>query len=503
LALKPPEDPLAAYSRALQVRSAMQNQQLQQGQIQLQQQQIRDQQALTAAAAEWDGKDYDALAKSVLKNGGSANASFAVQQHALGVKKTVSDIAASDATTGEKNLQTFIGKHKAIGDALAGVDKVPDDQLHDFAAGTVDDLTKGGILDPQTGAKFAQGIQSTQDPKALRDEITVFAKTSMGAKAAAEQAEAANKARLTGAQAGIEENKLRMIQNANPADYANLVDQVIPPTGGNSALNHRTKTLVNFAISRGDLEGAQKALTEATNQVSAIEKETNPQVIAAKVGTAVATEVAKAKALAPPLQTITRTTISGGKYISAEDAAGESGNYIRQQAAQQGIPVLSKDTSETLSDIDTARANQNYMLGVIGKKLASDPTGRLYTAPGNTLQKLAQTDPDMAAVGTFRNAAIQSMRAVAGAKGLRINQYEVQLAIDNDIPKLTDTLPTAQAKLRNLQNFLANAEQSHLLHNRTQMQNAPAPGQPGGQPAAQHPFFKQFGGAAIGETNPQ
>jgi len=119
-----------------------------------------------------------------------------------------------------------------------------------------------------------------------------------------------------------------------------------------------------------------------------------------------------------------------------------------------------------LSDIDTAKANQDYMLQQIGSKLATDPSGRILSAPENTIEKLAQTDPAMAAVGTYRNAAIQSMRAVAGSRGLRINQYEVQMAIDNDIPKLTDTLPVAQQKLQNLKAFLDNTEQAHLVRNR-------------------------------------
>lgn len=58
------------------------------------------------------------------------------------------------------------------------------------------------------------------------------------------------------------------------------------------------------------------------------------------------------------------------------------------------------------------------------------------------------------------------MRAVAGSKGLRINRQEIEMAIDNDIPKMTDTLPTAQAKLKNMQAFLENAESAHLTQNR-------------------------------------
>jgi len=77
---------------------------------------------------------------------------------------------------------------------------------------------------------------------------------------------------------------------------------------------------------------------------------------------------------------------------------------------------------------------------------------------------------------------------VAGSKGLRINQSEIQMAIDNDIPKMTDTLPVAQQKLNNLKAFLDNAEQLHLTRNRGNM----------AQPQQQQPNdpFAQFGGRA-------
>jgi hypothetical protein len=92
--------------------------------------------------------------------------------------------------------------------------------------------------------------------------------------------------------------KLNLIQNAKPQDYVNLVDQIVPPQGANAALNARTKAQVQFAVQRGDLEGAQNALKEAGAQIGAIEKETNPAVIGARVGQAVATEVGKVSCLA-------------------------------------------------------------------------------------------------------------------------------------------------------------------------------------------------------------
>jgi hypothetical protein len=104
---------------------------LQQGQIALQQQQLRDQAALTTAMKSWNPSDgYDSLTKSVLENGGSGNAALQVKQHALTVQKTVSDIAAQDAATGSKNLETFINAHKTIGSLLEGIENVSDTQLH-------------------------------------------------------------------------------------------------------------------------------------------------------------------------------------------------------------------------------------------------------------------------------------------------------------------------------------------------------------------------------------
>lgn len=172
-----------------------------------------------------------------------------------------------------------------------------------------------------------------------------------------------------------------------------------------------------------------------------------------------------------PLEQITNTTKAGRQYISAEDIPKETVSAVRQQAAAAGIPVVNKDTAGILSDIDNAKTNQDFMLQTIEKKLASGAPTRLWYGPANTIEKMAQTDPEMGAVGTFRSAAIQSMRAVAGSKGLRINQAEIQMAIDNDIPKLTDTLPVAQAKLKNMEQFLENTEASHLVRNR--QQNSP------------------------------
>jgi hypothetical protein len=164
------------------------------------------------------------------------------------------------------------------------------------------------------------------------------------------------------------------------------------------------------------------------------------------------------------------TTMSGRPYIDVSEWQTPEDRAKAQKAAvAQGITPVNKDVAGMLSDLDTARQNQQTMLGLVESKLPKDAAGRLLKGPANTIEKLAQSDPELGAMGTFRNAAIQSMRAVAGSKGLRINQAEVQLAIDNDIPKPTDTLDTARNKLTNLAAFMENIEKAHLVRDRSAM----------------------------------
>lgn len=72
-----------------------------------------------------------------------------------------------------------------------------------------------------------------------------------------------------------------------PEDWISLVDNVVPGKS-NAALNARTKAQVQFYVAKGNTDAAQKAINEAGQQIGAIEKETNPAVINAKVATSAA-----------------------------------------------------------------------------------------------------------------------------------------------------------------------------------------------------------------------
>jgi len=119
LSIKPIDQPdaLQNFARIQQLRQMQQEaplrqqimqQQAQTGQLELQQKQIelKDQQALTNAMHEWDGKDLNGLVPLVVKNGGSANAVMGLKSKILEQQQTYSKIAADDATTGSKNIET-------------------------------------------------------------------------------------------------------------------------------------------------------------------------------------------------------------------------------------------------------------------------------------------------------------------------------------------------------------------------------------------------------------
>jgi hypothetical protein len=251
--------------------------------------------------------------------------------------------------------------------------------------------------------------------------------------------------------------------------------------------------LNQYAKTQGQIAG--------TTQAARVAAETTPQAIAgaaskaaaeaaARVPAAVQTEIEKAKALAPELSQVTKQTVSGIQYADTTELSGPAAAMLKKQAYAAGLPVIDKTQRKGLEGIDTARKNMQFMLDAVGNKLASGAPERLWYGPANTIKRLMQTDPAIAAMGTFRNPAIQVMRAVAGAEGLRVNRSEIEMAVENDIPKDTDTLPVAQAKLLNLSEFLNNTEASIL--GKTPTPQAPAAGGAGLTAAAPIETFGQW-----------
>ena len=292
---------MAGIEKLVQLKSLMQGQQMQQGQIQMQQQQIQDKNARTQAMIGWDGKDPGDLAKSVLKNGGSADAATAVTQHFLQLKDTASQIALRDAQTGTANIDNILKMHDQILGALTPANdpkQVPDEQLGDYIGKQVQQLQASGMLkEPQVMQQVQQITQLAQtNPTAARQQLQVTEASLKGSKQQFEDAKSAAETAEANTESEEGQQKLAIIRSyqQNPQQLLWQVDAVAPPDKY-GALNLRTKAQVHLAMSTGDVDGAKEAIKQASEQVGGIEKETNPAVQANKIATSVAEGKARAQ----------------------------------------------------------------------------------------------------------------------------------------------------------------------------------------------------------------
>lgn len=161
--------------------------------------------------------------------------------------------------------------------------------------------------------------------------------------------------------AGILENKLKQIQNPDPVAFGALIDSVAP-AGANAQLNLRMKAQVNFALSRGDIEGAKLAITNGAEQVGAVEKATS--VARATAPIEIAKSVATAKALAPiEVQRAVDQQIALAKQ--SPDAFAGIFDPTARHKAENDYDAASKEyagkvaTARQLTDLITAAQNGN------------------------------------------------------------------------------------------------------------------------------------------------
>jgi len=247
LDLKTPQQPdilqkfgqLAALRNAqqeYQQRAAMaplQQQQAQQsiqsGQLGIQQQQqaLKDQQAMTAAMHDWDGKDVNSLIPLVIKNGASAQAVMGLKSKVLEQQQTYSKIAADDATTGAKNLETMKGKNDMIAGALGNVSNMPDDQLAQGLVQTAQDLAQKGLLDPPH-VQMAQQIAQSGDPAAIRQKLSLMQK---GLMSESQQMDAAQKQAQTASETATAAEKNMNVARGGSTDVDKFESDYLKANG--------------------------------------------------------------------------------------------------------------------------------------------------------------------------------------------------------------------------------------------------------------------------------
>lgn len=281
------------------------------------------------------------------------------------------------------------------------------------------------------------------------------AKTS-GTKTAKTQAElatdAANPASPTQAQSAT---ALDLMRPPKPEPVPRSLDQQLLEAivrGDTTTVGQLKQTMLTAAQAKRDPDAAAAARSmaglradEAKARLDALQEKNKPLDITPDV----------------------QTTRSGKTYIDLSQYSVGERDRARKAAADAGATPLSKEQANALQEIDNARANQQSIQDQIGSLLPKGPGGRAVAGVAVPLSKLFQTNDQIAAYNSWRTAAIQTLRATAGSKGLRINQAEIAQAIENDIPKLTDTVGVAQQKLKNINTLLDNAEGSIVVRDRS------------------------------------
>ena len=164
-----------------------------------------------------------------------------------------------------------------------------------------------------------------------------------------------------------------------------------------------------------------------------------------------------------------RTTLSGKRYIDLGDYQTPTERAKAQASAKAiGVDVVPKEVGMSLQSADTAKQNITAMMAQIESKLPKDAAGRIVAGPGNKLSQYFQTDADLAAFNSWRAGAIQAVQAlVERGMGFRLNQAEINMIMQNDMPQVTDTLATARRRTQNVLTLLENKENSLLTKDRS------------------------------------
>lgn len=381
-----PPNTLEEFARVAQIKSQMQNQQLQSQEIQQRQQQINDQQATTKAMQGWDPSsgDYDGLAKSVLANGGSANAATAIQQHGIKVKQ---DMQALD----KGSLEAFESKKKAVGDLFSEHTDIPDDQLQGWALDKVNSAVNNKLIDPAHAAQLQQKVQQTSDPAQLHASIDQFVKGNLGAaavaaqqKTAAETAKDTASARASNAEALMKEIEANGLKALTPQSISDAVDRVFPPNDLQSGgPNRLVKGQALGALARGDLQGAKKAIEDGFQSALGVQKDvaeqTNPAIQNAKVALAARTKRAEQVITQGDPAAAGKLLADGSLTLSELKSRGTTPDFIVQatNAAQKVNPAFNPQQAE--AELGVAKSPAN---------LAFFGSAKSLTDPGGTLDQL-------------------------------------------------------------------------------------------------------------------
>ena len=509
LQVKPVEQPdvVGNLTRIQQLRGLQQQQQqsaamapiqqqlgqqaVQGGQLELQQKQqaLKDQQAMTASMQQWDGKSIDDLAPLVIKNGGSASAVMGLKAKSLEMKAQYSKIAADDATTGSKQIDTLMQKNDLVAGAMGTVLQQPDDQLPQALTTTAQQLAQQGLLDPQH-VQMAQQLaqQAAQHPDALaqvRQQLDIMRKgmlsnTQLLDDAQKEATTAASKATTgktnaelnyyaqNGGAPGVPveaqelNSYLRTHPGSNAADFAAWKAKQSPMAivMGNQLGGQQNSDALDFAAENYRQTGQMPpglfrspgTITAIISRAAQLDQEAGGQGVA-----------------------VNKTILNANKT----SLASLQKNFDQVEAftgtAQRNMDLV-EQTANNIPDLGTKFAN------VPARMISANMIGTTNKAKFHTALYAAQTEA--AKVLTSANASgVLSDSA----------RHELQTVIDGNAP-----LPAILGSLNTLKQEFSNRTQSYQMQIKDiqgRLNQSGSGAQGGAQPNSNDPFA-QFGGKA-------
>ena len=276
LDIRPPQpfDYLGQLGKVTALKGMLQQQQFQQQMqpLQLQQEQnvvrqqalqFKSQQAIADAYIKSNG-DLNQTMDLARQNGALPNDLLALQQHTVQMQAAL----ATKTKTELENISTQHDNLRGVLDPIVAADPAKQPQMWASAKQNIlndpDHATKYGITDPSQ-------VPDYQSPQ----QVQLFDAALKGGKAQIEDKLKTAETAKTQAQAALEQIKVNLSQNSKPGDFDALINQAVgalPPQTA-AAVAQRNRSLVNFALSRGDYEGAQTVIKQMYGEVSGFEKE--------------------------------------------------------------------------------------------------------------------------------------------------------------------------------------------------------------------------------------
>ncbi|HUD64661.1 MAG TPA: hypothetical protein VMQ17_08790 [Candidatus Sulfotelmatobacter sp.] len=340
LDVKPVQSPdaLSQYSKALQMKSLLSEQQLQQQQIQQRQQELQSQQGLIKTIKDANGDPSKVTLETMVGNGVLPDHADAYLKAQLAQRQS---IGALDANT-RSTLQAIDEKSADVAQSVRNIkDPAKRQQAYTEGVGTLQSfISSQQALNPQMKQNALESVAKLPPQAPSDDDLDTFiALHNHGAnvtkQVSEEQAKSAEtqanlgKAAAENAKAALDNLKLKGAQ-MSPADIHAAVASVVPSNWADPTLARRTESRMNIARSNGDIEGIQQALKDASAEIGAVKKETNPDVQAGKEKVA-AIEVAaaqKIKGMAEPVYaTDPKTGVT--RPMSKTDALQSGMAFIR------------------------------------------------------------------------------------------------------------------------------------------------------------------------------